>query len=326
MARVKRGVQARRRHKKILKQAKGYYGARSRVFRVAVQAVTKAGQYAYRDRKVRKRQFRRLWIVRINAAARVNGMSYSRMIDGLKKASIEIDRKVLADLAVRDQAARIEEEDKKRRAEELERADRVRQEQADQQIMQQAMGHRAVKEILRVTEVLTVGKLKTILGLAETALESFLVNASPGDGQNKVSSVLRVVREVIQGLPTTRGNPAGKKRCSKLLGVLEDKLGLRPQDVQGPDPDIDAEAQGQLVVWKEWHPEIDNNYDEDDDDEEEEDVAPVRPQKPPRDYADTPEVVEMVRAALPHWRTQSASERLVFLPGRHESGAREKQF
>ena len=102
MARVKRGVQARRRHKKILKQAKGYYGARSRVFRVAVQAVTKAGQYAYRDRKVRKRQFRRLWIVRINAAARVNGMSYSRMIDGLKKASIEIDRKVLADLAVRD--------------------------------------------------------------------------------------------------------------------------------------------------------------------------------------------------------------------------------
>ena len=98
-------MQARRRHKKILKQAKGYYGARSRVFRVAVQAVTKAGQYAYRDRKVRKRQFRRLWIVRINAAARVNGMSYSRMIDGLKKASIEIARKGLADLAVRDQAA-----------------------------------------------------------------------------------------------------------------------------------------------------------------------------------------------------------------------------
>ncbi len=102
MARVKRGVQARRRHKKILKQAKGYYGARSRVFRVAVQAVTKAGQYAYRDRKVRKRQFRRLWIVRINAAARLNGLSYSRMIDGLKKASIEVDRKVLADIAVRD--------------------------------------------------------------------------------------------------------------------------------------------------------------------------------------------------------------------------------
>ncbi len=103
MARVKRGVQARRRHKKILKQAKGYYGARS-VFRVAVQAVTKAGQYAYRDRKVRKRQFRRLWIVRINAAARLNGLSYSRLIDGLKKASIDIDRKVLADIAVRDQA------------------------------------------------------------------------------------------------------------------------------------------------------------------------------------------------------------------------------
>ena len=104
MARVKRGVQARRRHKKILKQAKGYYGARSRVFRVAVQAVTKAGQYAYRDRKVRKRQFRRLWIVRINAAARLNGLSYSRLIIGLKKASIDIDRKVLADIAVRDQA------------------------------------------------------------------------------------------------------------------------------------------------------------------------------------------------------------------------------
>ena len=95
MARVKRGVQARRRHKKILKQAKGYYGARSRVFRVAVQAVTKAGQYAYRDRKVRKRQFRRLWIVRINAAARLNGLSYSRLIDGLKKASIEVSKLVL---------------------------------------------------------------------------------------------------------------------------------------------------------------------------------------------------------------------------------------
>lgn len=105
MARVKRGVQARRRHKKILKQAKGYYGARSRVYRVAVQAVIKAGQYAYRDRKVRKRQFRRLWIVRINAGARLHGLSYSRMIDGLKKASIEIDRKVLADLAIRDQVA-----------------------------------------------------------------------------------------------------------------------------------------------------------------------------------------------------------------------------
>ena len=104
MARVKRGVQARRRHKKVLKLAKGYYGARSRVYRVAVQAVTKAGQYAYRDRRQRKRQFRRLWIVRINAGARQFGLSYSRMIDGLKKANIDIDRKVLADIAVRDQA------------------------------------------------------------------------------------------------------------------------------------------------------------------------------------------------------------------------------
>ena len=102
MARVKRGVQARRRHKKVLKAAKGYYGARSRVFRVAKQAVTKAGQYAYRDRKQRKRQFRALWIARINAAARINGMSYSRMINGLKKANVEIDRKVLADIAVFD--------------------------------------------------------------------------------------------------------------------------------------------------------------------------------------------------------------------------------
>ena len=105
MARVKRGVQARRRHKKILKQAKGYYGARSRVYRVAIQAVIKAGQYAYRDRKARKRQFRRLWIVRINAGARANGLSYSRLIAGLKKAAIDIDRKVLADLAVRDAVA-----------------------------------------------------------------------------------------------------------------------------------------------------------------------------------------------------------------------------
>jgi len=104
MARVKRGVQARRRHKKILKLAKGYYGARSRVFRVAKQAVIKAGQYAYRDRRVRKRQFRALWIARINAAARMNGMSYSRFISGLKKADIAIDRKVLADIAVHDMA------------------------------------------------------------------------------------------------------------------------------------------------------------------------------------------------------------------------------
>ncbi|MFC3914197.1 50S ribosomal protein L20 [Pseudaeromonas sharmana] len=102
MPRVKRGVTARARHKKVLKAAKGYYGARSRVYRVAVQAVTKAGQYAYRDRRQKKRQFRQLWIARINAAARQNGLSYSRFIDGLKKASIEIDRKILADIAVHD--------------------------------------------------------------------------------------------------------------------------------------------------------------------------------------------------------------------------------
>ncbi len=100
MPRVKRGVTARARHKKVLDQAKGYSGRRKNVFRVAVQAVTKAGQYAYRDRKQRKRQFRALWIARINAAARVNGLSYSRLIDGLNKASITVDRKVLADLAV----------------------------------------------------------------------------------------------------------------------------------------------------------------------------------------------------------------------------------
>ncbi|MGD0958876.1 MAG: 50S ribosomal protein L20 [Methylomonas sp.] len=102
MARVKRGVTARARHKKILKLAKGYYGARSRVYRVAKQAVIKAGQYAYRDRKQRKRQFRALWIVRINAASRQFGISYSRLINGLNKANVAIDRKVLADLAVRD--------------------------------------------------------------------------------------------------------------------------------------------------------------------------------------------------------------------------------
>ena len=105
MARVKRGVVASRSHKKVLKAAKGYYGARSRVFRVAKQAVIKAGQYAYRDRRQRKRQFRSLWITRINAASRQFGLSYSRMIDGLNKASIDIDRKVLADLAVHDIAA-----------------------------------------------------------------------------------------------------------------------------------------------------------------------------------------------------------------------------
>ena len=100
MPRVKRGVQAHARHKKVLKEAKGYYGARSKVFRVAKQAVVKAGQYAYRDRRQRKRQFRTLWIARINAAAREHGLSYSQFINGLKKASIEIDRKVLADIAV----------------------------------------------------------------------------------------------------------------------------------------------------------------------------------------------------------------------------------
>ncbi len=105
MARVKRGVIARRRHKKILKQAKGYYGARRKVFRVARQAVFKAGQYAYRDRRQRKRQFRRLWIARINAAARSNGLTYSRFINGLSKAGIALDRKVLADMAVNDKAA-----------------------------------------------------------------------------------------------------------------------------------------------------------------------------------------------------------------------------
>jgi large subunit ribosomal protein L20 len=105
MPRVKRGVTARARHKKVLKQAKGYYGARSRVYRVAKQAVIKAGQYAYRDRRQRKRQFRALWIARINAAAREFGLSYSRFISGLNKASVAIDRKVLADLAVRDKEA-----------------------------------------------------------------------------------------------------------------------------------------------------------------------------------------------------------------------------
>ncbi|MEE9325703.1 MAG: 50S ribosomal protein L20 [Cocleimonas sp.] len=102
MARVKRGVTARAKHKKVLKKAKGYYGARSRVYRVANQAVTKAGQYAYRDRRQKKRQFRRLWIVRINAAARMFDMSYSRFMNGLSKAEIEVDRKMLADLAVHD--------------------------------------------------------------------------------------------------------------------------------------------------------------------------------------------------------------------------------
>ncbi len=104
MARVKRGVTARRRHKKVLKAAKGYYNARRKVFRVAKQAVTKALQYAYIGRKQKKRQFRSLWIARINAAARANGMSYSRFMNGLLKAGITLDRKVLADLAVHDAA------------------------------------------------------------------------------------------------------------------------------------------------------------------------------------------------------------------------------
>lgn len=102
MPRVKRGVTARARHKKVIEQAKGYRGRRKNVFRVAKQAVTKAGQYAYRDRRQRKRQFRALWITRINAAARENGLSYSRFMDGLHKAGVEIDRKLLADMAVND--------------------------------------------------------------------------------------------------------------------------------------------------------------------------------------------------------------------------------
>ena len=105
MARVKRGVQAKARHKKVLKQAKGYRGARSRTYKVAKQAVMRAGQYAYRDRRVKKRVFRSLWIVRINAAARENGLSYSKLIAGLKKASIELDRKTLANIAVNDKEA-----------------------------------------------------------------------------------------------------------------------------------------------------------------------------------------------------------------------------
>ena len=104
MARVKRGVQARRRHKKVLDLAKGYYNARRKVFRVAKQAVIKAGQYAYIGRKQKKRNFRTLWIARINAAARINGMSYSRFMNGLLKAGITLDRKVLADIAVHDAA------------------------------------------------------------------------------------------------------------------------------------------------------------------------------------------------------------------------------
>jgi large subunit ribosomal protein L20 len=105
MPRVKRGVTARAKHKKVLDEAKGYYGARRKVYRVAKQAVIKAGQYAYRDRRQKKRQFRALWIARINAGARDNGISYSRMMNGLKNAGVEIDRKMLADLAIFDKPA-----------------------------------------------------------------------------------------------------------------------------------------------------------------------------------------------------------------------------
>ena len=105
MARAKRSVQSRARRNKIMKAAKGYYGARSRTYRVAKQAVTKAGQYAYRDRRQKKRHFRALWIQRINAGAREHGISYSRLIDGLNKAEVEVDRKMLADLAVNEKAA-----------------------------------------------------------------------------------------------------------------------------------------------------------------------------------------------------------------------------
>jgi large subunit ribosomal protein L20 len=105
MARVKRGVIAGARHKKILGKAKGYYGARSKVYRVAKQAVIKAGQYEYRDRRQRKRQFRALWIARINAAARLHGLSYSTLINGMTRAVMEIDRKVLSDIAIHDPEA-----------------------------------------------------------------------------------------------------------------------------------------------------------------------------------------------------------------------------
>ena len=105
MARVKRGVTAGRRHKKVLAKAKGYYNARRKVYRAAKQAVIKAGQYAYRDRRQKKREFRALWIARINAAARLHGLSYSKLINGLNLAGLEIDRKILADIAVHDAEA-----------------------------------------------------------------------------------------------------------------------------------------------------------------------------------------------------------------------------
>ena len=105
MARVKRGVASKKRHKKVLKQAKGYYGNKSRSFRAANEQVMRSGNYAYRDRRARKREFRRLWIVRINAAARREGMSYSELMHGLKLAGVEVNRKMLADIAVRDEEA-----------------------------------------------------------------------------------------------------------------------------------------------------------------------------------------------------------------------------
>ncbi|MAU62528.1 50S ribosomal protein L20 [Parvibaculum sp.] len=105
MSRVKRGVTAHARHRKIIKKAKGYYGRRKNVFRVANQAVEKAGQYAYRDRRTRKRNFRALWIQRINAGVREHGLTYSRFIDGLAKAGVEVDRKVLSDLAIHEPEA-----------------------------------------------------------------------------------------------------------------------------------------------------------------------------------------------------------------------------
>ncbi|MBQ2066188.1 MAG: 50S ribosomal protein L20 [Clostridiales bacterium] len=104
MSRVKRGIRVRARHHKIIKQAKGYWGHKSKLFKVANQQVLKSGNYAYRDRRNKKRDFRRLWIIRINAACRLNDMSYSRFMNGLKKAGIELDRKVLADIAVTDAA------------------------------------------------------------------------------------------------------------------------------------------------------------------------------------------------------------------------------
>lgn len=104
MARVKRGVNAKKRHKKVLKQAKGYYGAKSKLYRPANQAVMKSLNYAFIGRKLRKRDFRKLWIARINAAARLNGMSYSKFINGLKKADIEVNRKMLSEMAIHDAA------------------------------------------------------------------------------------------------------------------------------------------------------------------------------------------------------------------------------